>query len=67
MITASAAELTKSTGQKCIGLSADVRNPQALATAVAAGVAAFGGIDYVVAGAAGEFPRFLMIEKWVFD
>lgn len=43
-------------GGEAAGFSADVRNYEALAEAIAATHAKFGGIDIVVCGAAGNFP-----------
>ncbi|POY71144.1 hypothetical protein BMF94_5901 [Rhodotorula taiwanensis] len=54
-IEKAAAELTKSTGQKCLGIPADVRQLETLEAAVKQTVAEFGRIDFVVAGAAGNF------------
>ncbi|GAA5883154.1 hypothetical protein JCM3774_006856, partial [Rhodotorula dairenensis] len=54
-IDTAAAELTKSTGNKCLGIQADVRQLETLEAAVKQTVAEFGRIDFVVAGAAGNF------------
>ncbi|BGP56161.1 hypothetical protein JCM8202_005929 [Rhodotorula sphaerocarpa] len=54
-IEQAAAELSKSTGRKCIGIQADVRKLETLAAAVKQTVAELGRIDFVVAGAAGNF------------
>ncbi|KZO92115.1 NAD(P)-binding protein [Calocera viscosa TUFC12733] len=54
-IETSAAELSRETGQKCIGLSADVRSPPQLKEAVEKGVKALGKINFVICGAAGNF------------
>ncbi|KZT53449.1 2,4-dienoyl-CoA reductase [Calocera cornea HHB12733] len=54
-IEASAAELSRETGQKCIGLAADVRSPDQLKEAVEKGVKVQGKIDFVICGAAGNF------------
>lgn len=49
--TAQAAqELEKETGQRCLGLQADVRDSKALEEAVRRTVEEFGGIDFVVCG-----------------
>ena len=50
-----AAELSKATGQKCLGFQADVRQLETLEAAVKQTVAELGRIDFVVAGAAGNF------------
>ncbi|TNY19425.1 hypothetical protein DMC30DRAFT_417907 [Rhodotorula diobovata] len=54
-IESAAAELSKATGKKCIGISGDVRKLDTLEEAVKKTVAEFGRIDFVVAGAAGNF------------
>ncbi|GAA95589.1 uncharacterized protein L969DRAFT_92721 [Mixia osmundae IAM 14324] len=54
-ITSAAAELSRQTKRKCIGVSADVRDVKSLEKAVEEGVEEFGGIDYVICGAAGNF------------
>ena len=51
----SAAALSKATGQKCLGLSGDVRKPETIQAAVAETIRQFGRIDFVIAGAAGNF------------
>lgn len=51
----SAAELEAATGSKCLGLSGDVRNHQSILDAVQETVRQFGRIDFVIAGAAGNF------------
>ncbi len=43
-------------GGRATGVSADVRDPEALEAAVAAAVEAFGTLDIVLCGAAGNFP-----------
>lgn len=49
--TAQAAqELEKETGQRCLGLQADVRDSKALEEAVRRTVEEFGGVDFVVCG-----------------
>jgi peroxisomal 2,4-dienoyl-CoA reductase len=50
----SAAALSKTTGRKCISASADVRNPEQLASAVQKAISEFGHIDHVICGAAGN-------------
>lgn len=57
----SAAALSKATGQRCLGLSGDVRKPETLKAAVEETLKEFGRIDYVIAGAAGNF--LAQIEK----
>lgn len=47
--------LSKETGRRCIGVSADVRKPESLKVAVDKAVETFGGIDYVINAAAGNF------------
>jgi len=54
-IEGAAAELSRETGQKCIGCSADVRSPPQLKEAVEKGVKEMGKIDFVICGAAGNF------------
>lgn len=51
----SAKELSDATGRKCLGLSGDVRKPETLEAAVKETIREFGRIDYVIAGAAGNF------------
>ncbi|GAA5986908.1 hypothetical protein JCM5350_000360 [Sporobolomyces pararoseus] len=55
VINESAATLSKETGQKCIGVSGDVRKLETLEAAVKETVKQFGKIDYVICGAAGNF------------
>ncbi len=50
-----AAELADETGGEVIAVAADVRDPDAIAAAVAKTVEAFGALDTVVNGAAGNF------------
>lgn len=51
------ATLTREGGQGCaFAVTADVRNPESMQAAFAAAVEAFGEIDILVAGAAGNFP-----------
>src|SRR5262245_60612017 len=52
---AAAAEI-KAQGPGAIGLSADVREYEAVERSFQETIAAFGGIDFVVSGAAGNFP-----------
>ncbi|WOO82008.1 Peroxisomal 2,4-dienoyl-CoA reductase SPS19 [Vanrija pseudolonga] len=51
----SAAALQKSTGKRCIAASADVRKVDQIRAAVDKAIEAFGRIDFVVCGAAGNF------------
>ncbi|WVW86109.1 hypothetical protein I302_108149 [Kwoniella bestiolae CBS 10118] len=51
----SAQALVKTTGQKCLPTSADVRDPGQLEKAVKETVDKFGKIDFVICGAAGNF------------
>lgn len=53
---AAAAATISGAGGRALGVAADVRDPEALQAAYAAAVAAFGPIDIVVSGAAGNFP-----------
>lgn len=55
VIAAAAAELAATTGGEAIGVAADVRQPEAIAGAVAETVARFGKLDTLVNGAAGNF------------
>jgi len=48
-------ELTAATGRKCFFSQVDVRKPDTLKEAVNKCIAEFGRIDYVIAGAAGNF------------
>ncbi|KAF7970676.1 hypothetical protein HWV62_23268 [Athelia sp. TMB] len=54
-LTKTAAELSQSTGKKCIPAQADVRQPKTLQEAVTKTIHEFGRIDYVICGAAGNF------------
>ncbi|KAK7052562.1 hypothetical protein R3P38DRAFT_2861067 [Favolaschia claudopus] len=54
-LTQAAKELSDKTGQKCIPCQADVRQPKTLQEAVAKTIEAFGRIDFVICGAAGNF------------
>ncbi|GAA6002911.1 hypothetical protein JCM10207_001893 [Rhodosporidiobolus poonsookiae] len=55
ILTQSAAALEKATGQKCLPVQGDVRKLDTLEDAVKKTVEAFGRVDFVVAGAAGNF------------
>lgn len=50
-----AAEALRATGAKVIAIAADVREPEAVEAAVAAAVQGFGGLDILIANAAGNF------------
>lgn len=50
-----AKELSESTGQECLPVQADVRQPTMLKEAVNQTIAKFGRIDFVICGAAGNF------------
>lgn len=50
-----AAEGLRATGGRAIAVVADVRQPEAVETAVAVAVKAYGGLDIVIANAAGNF------------
>jgi NAD(P)-dependent dehydrogenase (short-subunit alcohol dehydrogenase family) len=54
-IESAAADLSKETGSKCIGISGDVRKLETLQEAVKQTLKEFGRIDFVIAGAAGNF------------
>ncbi|BGP32863.1 peroxisomal 2 4-dienoyl-CoA reductase sps19 [Rhodotorula toruloides] len=54
-VDSAAQELSKETGTKCIGISGDVRKIEMLEAAVKQTVEEFGRIDFVIAGAAGNF------------
>lgn len=49
-MTKTAAELSQSTGKKCIPAQADVRQPKTLQEAVTKTIHEFGRIDYVICG-----------------
>ena len=51
-----AVQRLRSFGGEAVGYSADVRNAEAVAAALASAHAAFGDIDVLVSGAAGNFP-----------
>ncbi|KAK4048190.1 peroxisomal 2 4-dienoyl-CoA reductase sps19 [Microbotryomycetes sp. JL201] len=55
VIKQAAAELSKTTGQQCLGVAGDVRKPEDLKRAVQEAIAKFGRLDIVIAGAAGNF------------
>ncbi|KIM86511.1 hypothetical protein PILCRDRAFT_815746 [Piloderma croceum F 1598] len=54
-ITQTARELSEATGQTCIAVQADVRQPKQVQDAVAKTIAKFGRLDFVICGAAGNF------------
>lgn len=54
-VDSAAKELSKETGSKCIGISGDVRKIETLEAAVKQTIEEFGRIDFVIAGAAGNF------------
>ncbi|KAI0641244.1 2,4-dienoyl-CoA reductase [Trametes meyenii] len=54
-LQASAKELSAATGNECLPVQADVRNPKQVQEAVAKTVEKFGRIDFVICGAAGNF------------
>ncbi|KAJ7035128.1 hypothetical protein C8F04DRAFT_1099152 [Mycena alexandri] len=54
-LTQAAKELSEATGQKCLPIQGDVRQPKALQEAAAKTIEAFGRIDFVICGAAGNF------------
>jgi peroxisomal 2,4-dienoyl-CoA reductase len=55
VITKTAAELSEATGRRVLGLSADVRDPEAIARVVAEVHTTFGKVTTLVNGAAGNF------------
>ena len=55
-----AVELAKATGQKCIAVSGDVRNPEDCNRAVAVASETYGQIDILVNGAAGYEVSFFL-------
>jgi 2,4-dienoyl-CoA reductase [(3E)-enoyl-CoA-producing], peroxisomal len=55
VLDATASELNREIGGDVIGVAADVRQPEAVARAIAATVERFGKLDTVVNGAAGNF------------
>ncbi|KAJ7620948.1 hypothetical protein FB45DRAFT_1062002 [Roridomyces roridus] len=54
-LTQAAKELSEATGRKVIAAQGDVRHPETLAAAVKKTIEAFGRIDFVICGAAGNF------------
>ncbi|KAJ7620949.1 2,4-dienoyl-CoA reductase [Roridomyces roridus] len=54
-LTQAAKELSAATGRKVIAAQGDVRQPETLAAAVKKTIEAFGRIDFVICGAAGNF------------
>ena len=54
-LQAAAAELSEATGQECLGVPCDVRQPETVEAALDAAIERFGGVDIVVNGAAGNF------------
>ncbi|PWN46788.1 NAD(P)-binding protein [Violaceomyces palustris] len=54
-LESAAQSLSQSTGKRCIAASGDVRKPEDLANAVRKTIEAFGRIDFVICGAAGNF------------
>ncbi|KAF9816455.1 hypothetical protein IEO21_04060 [Rhodonia placenta] len=54
-LLASAEELSKATGRRCIAAQADVRDPKQLHEAVSKAIKEYGKIDFVICGAAGNF------------
>jgi peroxisomal 2,4-dienoyl-CoA reductase len=55
VIAETARELSAATGREVLGVAADVREPAAIARAIAATVSKFGKLDTLVNGAAGNF------------
>jgi peroxisomal 2,4-dienoyl-CoA reductase len=55
VLEAAAAEIAAATGAEVIAAPADVREPDEMAAAVARAIEAFGGIDTLINGAAGNF------------
>jgi 2,4-dienoyl-CoA reductase [(3E)-enoyl-CoA-producing], peroxisomal len=55
VLDATATELSNTTGGRVFGVAADVRQPEAIANAVAKTVEVFGKLDTLVNGAAGNF------------
>ncbi len=54
-LAAASAQLAATTGRKCLGLAADVRQPEAVEAAVRRAVQELGHLDIVVNNAAGNF------------
>src|SRR3982750_54006 len=55
VLAPAARELSAQTGRQVMGVAADVRQPEAIARAIAATVERFGKLDTLVNGAAGNF------------
>ncbi|MBA3452921.1 MAG: SDR family oxidoreductase [Deltaproteobacteria bacterium] len=55
VLDATAKELSEATGRTILGVAADVRDPDAIARAVATTVERFGKLDTLINGAAGNF------------
>ena len=55
VLAKSAAELEAATGQRCLGIPADVRKPDEVEAAFDRTLAEFGRVDIVINGAAGNF------------
>lgn len=55
VLDATARELSTATGRDVLGIAADVRNPDAIAQAIASTIERFGKLDTLVNGAAGNF------------
>lgn len=55
VLAAAAAELSREAGREVLAHAADVREPDAIAAAIAATIARFGTLDTLVNGAAGNF------------
>jgi len=54
-LDAASKELSETTGQECLGVACDVRQPETVEAAIDAGLEKFGRIDVLVNGAAGNF------------
>lgn len=54
-LQAAAAELSDETGQRCLAVPADVRQPETIEAALAKTIEEYGSLDVVVNGAAGNF------------
>jgi peroxisomal 2,4-dienoyl-CoA reductase len=55
VLEAAAKELEASTGQRCLAIPSDVRDIDKMAAAAKQCVDTFGRLDFVIAGAAGNF------------